>query len=59
MTYIVSEYTKISEKWFQLISRIVDLKEKPVSYPDCHSVCLHLTDRLNSARQPVRKSVGI
>ena len=39
MTYIVSEDTKISGKWFQRISRTVDLKVQPVSQPVSHSVC--------------------
>ena len=39
MTYIVSEDTKISGKWFQLISRSVDLKDQTVSQPVSQSVC--------------------
>ena len=53
MTYIVSEDTKISGKWFQLISRSVDLKDQPVSQSVSQSLCLYLTDSLTSASQSV------
>ena len=33
MTYIVSEDTRISGKWIQLISQSVDIKDHPVSRP--------------------------
>ena len=39
MTYIISDDTKISEKWIQLISRSVDLKDQPVCQPVSRSVC--------------------
>ena len=39
MTYSVSEDTKILGKWFQLISRSMDLKDQPVSQPVSRSVC--------------------
>ena len=57
MTYIASEYTKISEKWLQLISRIVDLKEQPTSQPVSQSVCLYLTDKLTSVSWSVSLSL--
>ena len=57
MTYIVSEDTKISGKWFQLISRSVDLKAQPVSQSASLSVSLSVLDRHTNFSQPARQSV--
>ena len=56
MTYFASEDTKISGKWFQLISQIVDLKDQPVSQPVSQSLCTWQTD-WNSASKPFSQYV--
>ena len=57
MTYFVSEDTKISGKWIQLISRSVDINDQsasqPVSLPVSQSVCTWQTNWLQPAGQSV------
>ena len=55
MTYIVSEDTTISGKWIQLISRIVDIKDQPVSQPANQSAShvTHVRDRQTNFSQSV------
>ena len=55
MSCIVSEDTRISGKWIQLISRSVDIKDQPVSQSTSQLVMwlMSLTDRIPSASQSV------
>ena len=57
MTSFVSEDTKISGEWIQLISRSVDIKDQSASQPVRQPVSQSVLDRQTDFSQPVSLSV--